>query len=51
MQQSMQTEKQLSDISTIFEVLILNTENYSLWVSQKLQSKRLEGIHKLLRFF
>lgn len=47
----MQTGEQQSDISITFQVLVLKAEKYNLQVSQKLQSKTVDGIHKLFRFF
>lgn len=44
----MQSEEQQSGISATFQVLILKVER-KLYISQKLQSKTLDGIHKLLR--
>lgn len=45
----MQTEEEQSDISTT-SIIRADSKSGKLYVSQKLQSKTLDGIHKLLRF-
>lgn len=44
----MQTEEEQSDISTT-SIIRADSKSGKLYVSQKLQSKTLDGIHKLLR--